>query len=142
MERSSRESSNSAQAFKWRYWLSIFNLFNTETQVAVKTSTRSTCEDIDREVRVFQKLSQRHLNIVNLMGVILHTEEGLHPYLLLELCEVSAKIAKFTNFQGNLEKYMQKHKEDFIAGEVRKSKVLSEFGDFSSKYLVKCSYQV
>ena len=37
--------------------------------VAVKTCTRTSgYEDIEREARVFMKLTERHMNIVNLLG--------------------------------------------------------------------------
>ena len=37
--------------------------------VAVKTCTRTSgYEDIEREAKVFMKLTERHMNIVNLLG--------------------------------------------------------------------------
>ena len=37
--------------------------------VAVKTCTRTSgYDDIEREARVFMKLTERHMNIVNLLG--------------------------------------------------------------------------
>ena len=72
--------------FKGRIFL------NTElsVEVAIKTCTRSTgSEDIEREARVFLKLKERHMNIVNLLGVCIPSENEINPMLLLELCEVS-----------------------------------------------------
>ena len=79
--------------------------------VAVKTCTRTSgYDDIEREARVFMKLTERHMNIVNLLGNLsktLHvnllivlslgvcipsTEDDLIPMLLLELCEVNVLI--------------------------------------------------
>jgi len=104
---------------------------NLRVEVAVKTSTRSTgTEDLEREAHVFMKLPTRHLNIVNLMGVCLPTEADMHPLLLLELCE------------GNLEKLLQKNKEDFLPPDTKHLKIISESGQLNSKLLVKYSYQV
>ena len=59
-------------------------------EVAVKTSTRSSGSlDIEREARVFMKLKQKHMNIVNLLGVCIPSIKQHPPMLLLELCEVS-----------------------------------------------------
>lgn len=56
----------------------------------MKTSTQVRGSDvIEHEARMFMKLSSRHLNIVNLMGICLPCEKDLPPLLLLELCEVS-----------------------------------------------------
>ena len=59
-------------------------------EVAVKTSTQSSgSSDIEREARVLMKLKQKHMNIVNLLGVCIPSIEQHPPMLFLELCEVS-----------------------------------------------------
>ena len=73
------------KVFKGRIYLSA----DLSVEVAIKTCTRSTgSEDIEREARVFLKLKERHMNIVNLLGVCIPPETELRPMLLLELCEV------------------------------------------------------
>ena len=43
---------------------------NFKAEVAIKTCKRSTgYEDIEREARVFMKLKERNMNIVNLLGL-------------------------------------------------------------------------
>ena len=67
-------------------------------EVAVKTSTRSSgSSDIEREARVFLKLTQKHMNIVNLVGVCLPSDPQGNPMLLLELCEVLHHIKMLRN---------------------------------------------
>ena len=74
------------KVFKGRVYLSA----DLSVEVAIKTCTRSTgSEDIEREARVFLKLKERHMNIVNLLGVCIPPETELRPMLLLELCEVN-----------------------------------------------------
>ena len=42
---------------------------NFKVEVAVKSCTRqSGFDDIEREARVFLKLKERHMNVVNLLG--------------------------------------------------------------------------
>ena len=42
---------------------------NFKTEVAIKTCKRSNgYDDIEREARVFMKLKERNMNIVNLLG--------------------------------------------------------------------------
>ena len=68
-------------------WLALSSELKVE--VAVKTSTRSTgASDIEREAKVFLKLKQKHMNIVNILGVCLPSDNHKNPLLLLELCEV------------------------------------------------------
>ena len=46
--------------------------------VAVKTCTRTSgYEDIEREARVFMKLTERHMNIVNLLGEVTYHTLGV-----------------------------------------------------------------
>ena len=86
------------KVFKGRIFLNP----DLSVEVAIKTCTRSTgSEDIEREARVFLKLKERHMNIVNLLGVCIPSENEINPMLLLELCEVcftSAFLADFLSF--------------------------------------------
>ena len=42
---------------------------NFKVEVAIKSCTRASgFDDIEREARVFLKLKERHMNIVNLLG--------------------------------------------------------------------------
>ena len=44
---------------------------NFKVEVAIKSCTRASgFDDIEREARVFLKLKERHMNIVNLLGMV------------------------------------------------------------------------
>merc|ERR1711892_1114574 len=99
--------------------------------MGIKTCTRANgADDIVREARVFEKLTGTHLNIVNLLGVCAPDDKEVNPMLLLELCE------------DNLEKYMQKNRDIFIMAADKETKLLRDRGEYSSKKLLKYSYQV
>ena len=70
----------------------FINYPDFRVEVAVKTCTRpSGLEDIEREARVFLKLKERHMNIVNLFGICIPGGDDIIPMLLLELCEVRSR---------------------------------------------------
>lgn len=72
----------------------------------MKTNTQVRGSDvIEHEARMFMKLSSRHLNIVNLMGVCLPCEKDLPPMLLLELCEVSGAAIALAGKPGEVPAY-------------------------------------
>jgi len=100
--------------------------------VAIKTCTRNTgLEDVEREARVFQKLTERHMNIVNMLGVCLHPDLEVPPMLLLELCE------------GNLEKHLHRNCTRFREDDQESGgNLLNPTGEFSSRTLLKYCYQV
>jgi len=106
----------------------IYPKYKVET--AIKTCTRQTgYEDVEREARVFLKLKERHMNVVNLLGIVIPKTTDLTPMLLLELCE------------GNLEKYLQKNAEKFKKKD-ELSREINYIGKFSCEILLKYCYQV
>ena len=86
---------------------------NYKVEVAIKTCKRSNgYDDIEREARVFMKLKERNMNIVNLLGlrnskhcvnneflifsgICIPNESELNPMILLELCEVRKRVTPF-----------------------------------------------
>ena len=67
----------------------FIKLPDLKVEVAVKKSSKSSSgDDIEREAKVFMKLKETHMNIVNLLGLCFSGRIQDTPMLIFELCEV------------------------------------------------------